>query len=66
MLSVGGFIIMFDYAGDLYAVVRVISSGKNQQVGNVAHRIQGLIAALSSSDVVLLIQSTCRLDYLCL
>lgn len=52
---------MFDCAGELYAVVRVISSGKNQQFGNVAHRIQGLIAALSSSDVILLIQSTCRL-----
>lgn len=52
---------MFDCAGDLYAVVRVISSGKTQQVGIVAHRIQGLIADLSSSDVVLLIQSTCRL-----
>lgn len=57
---------MFDSAGDLYAVVRVISSGKNQQVCNVAHRIQGLIAAPISSDVVLLIQSRLLVDYLCL
>lgn len=54
---------MFDCVGDLYAVVRVISSGKTNKFALLPiskRENRGLIAAPSSSDVVLFIQSTRR------